>query len=269
MATKNKKKSGPRVLFFDIETSPLLAFVWGLFEQNVALNQIHTDWHVLSWSAKWLGSPAKSAMYMDQRRAKNIEDDSHILKALWKLLDEADIVVTQNGKRFDVKKLNARFIMHGMQPPSPFKHIDTLEIAKRNFGFTSNKLEFMTDKLNTKYKKLKHEKFAGFELWRQCLAGNTAAWNAMKKYNVYDVLALEELYHKLSPWDSTINFSLYHDGTEHVCKCGSRDIEKRGWHYTQKGKFRKYRCRDCGAWTRDSVNELSAEKKASLHVGVK
>jgi hypothetical protein len=265
-----KKRPGPRVLLFDIETSPILAYVWGLWEQNVALNQIHTDWHVLSWSAKWLNDPPSKVMYMDQRDAKNIEDDKRILAALWKLLDEADIVVTQNGKQFDVKKLNARFILHGMQPPSPYKHIDTLEIAKKNFGFTSNKLEFMTDKLNKKYKKLKHEKFAGFELWRQCLAGNRAAWNEMRKYNKYDVLALEELYHKLLPWDSSApNFSLYHDGTDHVCRCGSSDLERRGFHYTQKGKFRKFRCRSCGAWSRDTENLFSGDKKKSLHVGVK
>lgn len=265
--TKAKKKQGPRVLLFDIETSPILAYVWGLYENNVALNQIHTDWHVLSWAAKWLDDPPSKVMYMDQRAAKNIEDDRRILQALWKLLDQADIVVTQNGKAFDQKKLNARFVIHGFQPPSTFKHIDTLILAKKHFGFTSKKLEYMSDKLNVKYKKLKHEKFVGFELWKQCLAGNPAAWREMEKYNKYDVLALEELYHKLVPWDDSINFNVYHDGTEHVCKCGSTDLERRGFHYTATGKFRRYKCRDCGAWTRDRANLFSKKKKASLHIG--
>jgi DNA polymerase elongation subunit (family B) len=257
-------RAGPRVLLFDIETSPLLAYVWGLFENNVALNQIHTDWHVLSWAAKWLDAPATDVMYRDQRAAKNIEDDRAILKALWKLLDEADIVVTQNGKAFDQKKLNARFAIHGFQPPSSFKHIDTLKLAKKHFGFTSNRLEYLTAKLNKKYKKLKHEKFAGFELWKACLAGDRAAWLEMEKYNKHDVLALEELYHKLVPWDSTVNFSLYHEGTDHVCKCGSREFMKRGFHYTATGKFQCYRCKKCGAETRDRVNLFDEEKRASL-----
>jgi DNA polymerase elongation subunit (family B) len=244
---RKQKQQGPRVLLFDIETSPILAYVWKLFDQNVALNQIHTDWHVLSWSAKWLDDPPSKIMYRDQRSAKNIEDDSQILKALWKLLDAADIVVTQNGKAFDQKKLNARFIIHGFQPPSTYKHIDTLAIAKKHFGFTSNKLEYMTEKLNKKYKKLKHEKFAGFEMWRQCLAGNVAAWRAMEKYNKYDVLALEELYHKLVPWDDSVNFNLYHGGIDHVCRCGSTEFERRGYHFTATGKFQRYRCKKCGA----------------------
>src|ERR1700722_10331801 len=145
-----------KVLLFDIETAPIIGYVWGLWDQTVGLNQIKSDWHLLSWSAKWLDDPASKVMYMDQRNEKNIENDKNILKALWKLLDAADVVITQNGIRFDSKKVNARFILNGMKPPSSYKHIDTCKIASRVFGFTSNKLEYLTDKLNTKYKKLKH-----------------------------------------------------------------------------------------------------------------
>jgi len=264
--SKKPAKAGPRVLLFDIETSPILGYVWQLWDQNIALNQIHTDWHLLSWAAKWLDTPASETMYMDQRSARNIEDDRAILKVLWALLDEAEIVVTQNGVKFDQKKLNARFVIHGMQPPSSFKHIDTFLLAKKHFGFTSNKLEYMTDKLCVKYKKQKHKKFAGFELWRECLAGNLAAWREMEKYNRYDVLSLEELFKKLIPWDSTINFNLYHDDAAHTCKCGSRDFKKQGWHYSGLGKFQRYRCKKCGAETRDRTNQFSKEKQASLRL---
>lgn len=263
-----QKKQGPRVLLFDIETSPILAYVWGIWENNVALNQIHTDWHVLSWAAKWLDDPPSAIMYRDQRDAKSIENDAAILKSLWKLLDEADIVVTQNGRAFDEKKLNARFIMNGFQPPSPFKHIDTKLLAQKKFGFTSNKLEYMTDKLCKKYKKQKHRKYAGFELWKECLAGNRDAWNHMERYNKYDVLSLEELYRKLSPWDSSVNFSLYSDRTEHTCSCGSHDVQRRGIVYTRVGKYRRYQCNKCGRWTRSRENLFDKQKRKSLHAGI-
>lgn len=243
----------------------MLGYVWGLWDNNVALNQIHTDWYILSWAAKWLG--AEDVMYMDSRGAKNIENDKPLLKRLWQLLDEADIVVTQNGKKFDQKKVFARFVLNGMQPPSSFKHIDTLLLAKKHFAFTSNKLEYMTEKLNKKYKKLKHKKFPGFELWSACLAGKPAAWKEMEKYNRHDVLALEELYRILQPWDSTVNFNLYNDGTEHVCKCGSTDHKKQGWFYTQVSKFQRYRCYECGAETRDRVNAFSLDKRSGIRVG--
>ena len=255
----------PKVLVLDIETAPIIAYVWGLWENNVALNQIVKDWHVLSWSAKWLDSP--KVMYKDQRNKKNIEDDKDLLKGIWKLLDEADIIITQNGRKFDQKKLNARFVINGMQPPSSYKHIDTCLLAKKHFGFTSNKLEYMTDKLCKKYKKQSHKKFPGQELWTECLKGNLEAWQEMEKYNKYDVLSLEELYYVLIPWDSSINFNLYNDSTEHTCKCGSKDLQKYGFAYTSVSKFQRYKCKSCGSESRDRVNLFDKAKKKSLKAG--
>ncbi len=262
-----KKRSGPKVLIFDIETKPLLGYVWSIWEQNVALNQIHTDWSVLSWSAKWLDDPPSKTMYADLRKSKNVDNDKPLLQGIWNLLNEADIVITQNGNSFDIKKLNARFILNGMQPPSSYKRIDTKMLASKHFNFTSNKLEYMTDKLCKKYKKLKHTKFPGFEMWAECMKGNQAAWKEMEKYNKYDVLALEELYKILIPWDSTINFDLYSESSEITCKCGSSDVKPRGYAYTSTAKFQKWRCTKCGAETRGRTNLFSAEKKASIRAG--
>ena len=264
---KQVKPRLPKVLLFDIETAPILGHVWQLWENNVALNQVESDWYILSWSAKWLGADDDDVIYMDQRKARDIENDKRILKGIWKLLDKADVVITQNGKSFDQKKLNARFILNGMQPPSSYKHIDTKIIAKKHFAFTSNKLEYMTDKLCVKYKKLKHTLFPGFEMWKECLAGNQEAWKEMERYNKQDVLALEELYTKLIPWDSSINFNVYHDGTQNFCKCGSSTFIKNGFYYTNVSKFQKYRCKECGAETRDRANMFSKEKKQSLNLG--
>lgn len=260
-------KNGPKVLLLDIETSPILAHVWALFDQNVALNQIEREWFVLSWSAKWLGDPPSKIMYMDQRRAKDIENDSRILKEIWALLDDADIVITQNGKKFDIKKLNARFMAHGFQPPSSFKQIDTLVIAKKYFAFTSNKLEWMTGKFCKKHKKSQHKKYPGFMLWSECLKGNIEAWKEMEKYNKADVTSLEELYYKLIPWDSSLNFNLYHEGTENTCKCGSTKFIKKGFHYTSTGRYQRFRCTGCGAETKGRLNTFTKAKRQSLRTG--
>jgi len=113
--------NGPKILVFDIETSPITAYTWGLFKQNIGLNQIKSDWHLLMWAAKWYGEPASKLMSMDNSKAKNIQDDKRLIQGLWKLLDEADIIITQNGDAFDVKKFNARAAIHGLLPPSPYK----------------------------------------------------------------------------------------------------------------------------------------------------
>lgn len=264
--------SKPNILILDVETAPILGYVWQLWENNLGLNQIERDWFILSWSAKWLESadkkivfgPHRKVMYRDQRNKKNMEDDSKILKEIWELMDAADIILTQNGKRFDSKRLNARFVLNGMKPPSPYKHIDTNQIARQKFGFTSNKLEYMTNKLCKKYKKSKHAKFSGFELWRECLANNLEAWKEMEKYNKYDVLSLEELFHVLSPWDSSVNFNLYHDLEQHICNCGSTEVVARGYSYTAQGKYQRYVCKSCGAWSKSAENLFTKEKRASL-----
>jgi hypothetical protein len=258
--------TGPKILLLDIETAPMLGYVWSLWENNVALNQLHSDWYILSWSAKWLGSPEDQVMYMDQRNEKNIEDDSKILRVIWDLLDEADIVLTQNGIKFDIPKLNARFIQHGFPPPSSFRHIDTARIARARFGFTSNKLEYMTDKLCVKYKKSKHKKFEGFSLWKECMVGNLEAWKEMEEYNKYDVLSLEELYTKLAPWDKTINFNVYNNDFISRCSCGSSEFKEAGFHYTNRAKYKKHVCVICGKEHRDTENLLTKEKRKSMKV---
>lgn len=254
--------SKPRILVIDIETSPLITYTWGLFDQNIGLNQVVEDWHLLSFAAKFLDE--KKVHYMDQRNAKKISDDKPLLQAIWKLLDEADIVIGQNSKSFDIKKIFARFIMHGMKPPSSFKQVDTMRISKKYFAMTSNKLEYLSSKLCTKYKKLTHKKFSGFELWKECLKGNKAAWEEMKKYNVYDTLATEELYLKLQPYDNSINLNLYTDTESTICSCGSSKFNRNGFAYTSSGRFQRYSCSSCGAEVRGKNNLLSKEKVKSL-----
>jgi hypothetical protein len=268
-------KGKPKILLVDIETAPILGHVWGLFDNNVALNQIVKDWHLLSWSAKWLDSKEiiysknrkTNIMYQDQSKKQNIEDDKDLALGIWKLLDEADIVIGQNSKRFDIKKLNARFKFHDFQPPSSFRQIDTLVIAKKHFAFTSNKLEYLTDKFCKKYKKLKHKKFPGHELWNQCLKNNKEAWTEMKRYNTHDVLSTEEIYYQLIPWDNTINFNVYHDSLEFICTCGSKKFISKGYHYTSTGKFSRHKCKACGSEIRGTKNLFDKEKRDSLMKG--
>lgn len=257
----------PRILIYDIETAPILAHVWGLFDQQIGLGQVKTDRHMLSWAAKWYGEPASKVMYQDQSKAKRIEDDKALVKALGELLDEADIVITQNGKKFDNKIVNARLAIHGLPPPSPAKQIDTLALAKKHFAFTSNKLEYMSDKLNTKYKKLKHAKFSGFSLWNECLKGNKAAWAEMKKYNIHDVLATEELYEKLAPWGTGVDFNVYSESLVNKCNCGGTKFKHNGHQYSAAGKFRRFKCLKCGANHQErgqANNLLSDDKRKSL-----
>lgn len=256
----------PKILFVDIETAPILGYVWTLWQNNLGLNQIAKEWSILSYCAKWYGDP--TVIYEDTSRERKPENDKRLVRSLHKLLDQADIVVAQNGVRFDVKKINTRFVLLGMPPPSPFRVVDTMLEARRHFGFTSNKLEWMTDKLCTTHKKKRHAKFPGFELWRECLAGNTEAWKEMREYNEADVLSLEELYLVLRPWMSGHpNVGNYDEETGDGPKCphcGSTHVRRKGLRYTQVGQYPRYHCQACKAWSRGRLTVNSREHKANL-----
>lgn len=256
--TEPSKNVSPKILFFDIETAPLRAHLWSMWQQGVGLNQIESDWYMLSFCCKWAHSD--DVFYYDQRHAADIEDDFELVSKLWEFLNEADIAVGQNSKRFDTKKANARFILNGLPKPSSYRQIDTMEIAKQQFGFTSNRLEYMTEKLCSTFKKSKHKKFAGHDLWSECLKGNLEAWQEMEEYNRLDVLSLEELYNVLSSWDNKLpNFDVYCD------EILDMDVwEKEGFHYTQLGKYQRYRNKITGQQKRSRVNLLTKEKRESL-----
>lgn len=240
-----------RILTIDIETAPIESYTWGIWEQNVGLDQIKTEWSILAFAAKWIDK--KAVIYADTsgRGAAKVRDDKPLVKALWALLDEADIIVAQNGARFDLKKINARLVMHGFGPYSPVRVIDTLLVAKKHFGFTSNKLEWQSKYL-TDSPKSKHKTFPGFELWLECLADNPKAWAEMRKYNIQDVISTEKLYLKQRPWIAQHpNLGTYSDRAEASCpKCDSTNVQARGFQVLQQGRYQRFHCQSCGGWSR-------------------
>lgn len=254
----------PRIGTLDIETSPIIAYVWSLWKQNVGLNQILEDWSILSYCYKWLGQ--KGVTYEDVEGQENLRDDSKLLIGLWTFLDEADIVIAQNGVGFDIKKINARFIEAGMPPPSPFKVVDTMLEARKIARFTSNKLEWLSQKL-TDQPKSAHKEFPGMELWVECLKNNPKAWRVMRKYNPIDVIATEKVYLQLLPYiTGHPNVAAYSDEHEDIAcpKCGGTDVEKRGFTFTQTGKYQRYCCNSCNGWSRSRYTLNTKGKRLSL-----
>lgn len=255
--------TGPKIAVLDIETAPLQSHHWGLWQQNISLAQITIEWSILSFTNKWLGD--KAIEYLDTSAREDVRDDSELLARLWEILDEADFVVAQNGKKFDLKKIKARMVMAGLPPFSPVIVIDTLLIAKAEFGFTSNKLEWMTKHL-TKTKKRAHKKFPGFDLWTECLLGNPMAWKEMRLYNIDDVVSLEELYLVLRGWAvGHPNVAAFFPDEEARCpKCGSLDLTEKGRAFTQVGEYKRFLCGECGGYSRSRYTLNSLAKRKSL-----
>lgn len=231
-----------RILVLDIETSPNLAYVWGLFKQDISLSQLAEVGQVISFAAKW----------HDEKRVIFHSDhhDGHeaMIEAAWTLLDEADVVVHWNGTSFDIPWLNREFTLAGMSPPSPFKEVDLCQQVRRIFRFTSNKLDHVAQQLGVG-KKVGH---AGFGLWLACMSGDEKAWNVMRRYNIGDARITDGVYVHLKPWLKHPHVGLFAtDASVNICgRCGSSKLQRRGRRATALGVFQQFQCQGCGGWSR-------------------
>jgi DNA-directed RNA polymerase subunit RPC12/RpoP len=236
-----------KTLLLDIELAPALVHAWGLRDQNIGINQVIAPGYMLCWAAKWYG--AKEVQFSSRHA-----EPKRMLKRIHKLLDDADVVVSYNGKRFDLPHLNREFVLAGMTPPSPYKQVDLLNTARQQFRFASNKLDFLAQQLGLGAK-VKH---SGHELWIGCMANDPKAWVEMERYNRHDVVLLERLYDRLRPWVKLHpNHGLYDEPGVQVCtNCGSTRLQRRGFARTQVQKYARYQCVDCGSWMRDAAGEL-------------
>ena len=241
-----------KVLLWDLECSPHQVYTWGLFNQNISLSQVEKPGEVISFAAKWY---QKSKVTF---RSTFHDGKEAMLQSAWELLDEADALVSWNGKSFDTKTMNKEFILAGMTPPSPAAEIDLMLAVKKRARMLSNKLQFVSTAMGLEGK-VQHE---GFDLWRAVMDGDERAWARMKRYNIQDVRLLEDLYAKLLPWlPSHPNVTLF-DEAAGCPKCGSSNIQKRGFAYTQVSKFQQWACMACGGWFRSGKREAGADLRS-------
>lgn len=251
-----------RTLFIDIETTPNLAQVWGLWNQNVGLSQLVETTEMLCFVAAFEGGKPEfvPGRYHPINADEPDAGHAYMVARAHELLDEADAVVHYNGRRFDVPHLNREFLIGGLNPPSPFLQVDLLDTVKRRFRFQSNKLAHVTKQLG----------FPGkigvdFDLWKACMVGDPTAWAKMRRYNLRDVTELAKVYNRLRPWivgAPNVGLDPEHDGDRVCPTCGSERLIRRGYAYTGVSRFVRYQCRACGRYSRSGKREAGVDLRA-------
>lgn len=243
-----------KILSLDIETAPALVYTWGLWDQNIGLNQIVNQTRVLCVAAKFYGEK-KVYFYSEW-------NDGHdgMLKGIHDLMSEADVIMTWNGDNFDIPHLHREFLEAGMEPPAPSKNLDLMKIVKREFKFMSNKLENISNRLSLEGK-IKH---SGFDLWTGVMGGDPKAQKKMEVYNKRDVTLLEDVHDIIHAWIRLYPSVLLHEGgDEHACpKCGSSKRQRRGYYYTQVSRFLRYQCTDCRSYYRVAAVDARVKVRA-------
>jgi hypothetical protein len=233
-----------KILFLDLETSPNLAYVWGLWNQNIAITQIESSTEVICWGARWHGQEKVMFKSVHHHGKKAMLDELH------RIMDEADVLIGWNSAAFDSKHIKREFIENGYLPPSPWIELDLMRTVKGQFKFPSNKLDYVAQKLGVG-SKVKH---SGFQLWLDCMAGNAQAWKEMKEYQIQDVNLLIDLYEILKPWIRNHPHMALDAGDDLACRnCASENIIKYGTRIAANTKYQRYRCQDCGASLRGAI----------------
>jgi RNase_H superfamily len=239
--------SEPRVLLWDIESSPNLGYIWGRWQQDVL--RFEQEYHLLTIAWKWLGDRGVQVAGLCDYPlyAEDPENDYELVRLAHELFCEADIVIAHNGISFDTKKAQARMLVHGFPPPAPFKEVDTLRLARGHFAFNSNRLDDLCRALGLGHKR----ETGGFDTWLGCIQGDPAAWSKMKRYNKHDVVLLEKLYLRLRPWASRHpNLATIANRPDACPRCNStKGMVARGYMNYGSTRRRRYQCSNCGAYS--------------------
>ncbi len=248
-----------RILYLDIETAPNEGKFWGLFKQNIGINQITKPGYTLCFAARW--SDSSEIVF------SSVFDDGNLLmmQKMWALLNNADVVVHYNGKKFDIPKINKEFVLLQLSPPSSYKQCDLYHTVRSNFSFASNKLDFVCQQLGLG-NKVAHK---GMSLWDGCMVGNADDWKIMERYNKQDVRLLPRLHKRLLPWIKwPLSYALF---DSHPLTCGSC-----GKHKLVKNKvpvypgtvnaYDAFKCSACGANSRSRLPIKDANKPATVRL---
>ncbi len=265
-ATNEATGRPARLVYLDIETAPNLAYVWGHYEQNVIEHV--AEWYVLCAGWKWEGTgEVESAAQIEDPKAFAADpcDDIVVMAQLWSVLDQANIVVAHNGDRFDLRKVNARFAVHGWEPPSPYKTVDTLKAARRYFAFNSNRLNDLGRTLELGAK----AGTGGFGLWRGCMDGDDKAWAKMVRYNRQDVRLLQRVYKRLRPYMAN-HPNMANEGADPaacpICGADEKHLTENGIFRTSTVEYQRWRCDSCHGFSRSRRRFAGAEQIERVNV---
>lgn len=251
----------PRILIYDIESSPLITYNWTRWSDHGVID-VKQEWFLLCVTWKWLGESGVNYCGLNSFKSafkNDPTDDIRLAQKIHALFEEADVTIAHNNDKFDKRKSNARFLLNGLSPPSPYKTIDTLKVARRHFALSSNSLNELTKMLGFG-EKAKHP---GFSMWRGCMQGCEKSWAQMERYAKKDVVLLEKIYKKLLPWiDNHPNYGLYSNTDEPTCtNCGSLKLIKRGTSYAYTQAYQRYQCTACGKYSKSTKSMKSVKIK--------
>ena len=195
MGSQNRKA---KIGVVDIETAPAIVATYQFHNTTISEKQVIEDGYILCWTWKELGK--KEVVIRATPKGYGV-GYVESLKDLRELLDDIDIVVHYNGRRFDIPFVNKEFLKYGIPPYSPIMHVDLWNATHRAFNFERSRLAYVT-RILKQYKRMSTRKgeSGGFEGALACMRGDKKAMREMVKYNKLDVITTEEYFMLIRDW---------------------------------------------------------------------
>lgn len=242
-------------LYFDIETSPNIATVWGTGrKQWIDYENIIKERAVICIGFKIDGEKQADVLTWDKNQC-----DRKMLDKFGKLLAGVQECVGHNIDKFDMPWVRSRMLFHGLPPMPQIKTADTLQWSRRYMYFNSNRLDYIATFLGIGCK-VRTE----FKLWKDVLLkqnDHSHALHMMSEYCKHDVELLEKVWKKLQLYCPVrTHAGVLNDSEKWSCpRCASENVQRWSRWATAAGTIRnRMRCKDClGSYT---VSENTARK---------
>ena len=254
VVSSSNKETKRRRLIFDIETCPNVGLFWRSgHEISVSHVNITEERRIVCICYKWVGDKKVSYLTWDANK-----DDKRMLERFLKVLDKADEAIAHNGDRFDIRWIRGRCLKHGLPMPPRIATIDTFKEANK-FDLNSRSLAYIANFLGLT-KKTKNLTMPEYEeLMHGKRNRSRTLLKQMVKYCQNDVVVLEEIFHKLNPYNvPKTSIALT---TRECPECGSNHVVVNRYTKTAAGyKKVTFRCVDCGKYHTTARSRFENEK---------
>lgn len=251
----------PKTIVFDIETMPIVeqAFrQWTILSNYPGITFSADLSSIICIGWKVLGEKKTHCInaWDFPNWKKNKNDDSKVLKEFLQVCKEADAIITQNGKNFDLPFVQTRLLLNDLETLPETKHADTKKMA-RKLKLSSKSLARMGYLFGDQEK----TDSGGWSTWVDIYFKDCdKAKRHMEKYCKQDVRTTESVFNKLRQFAKGRNLlpnmndfrtkKQFEEDTNVCPYCGSENIYRNGCHYTATMNYQRIKCKDCGGNSR-------------------
>lgn len=239
------KEKKPKILFYDIETLPLKAYVWRTGKQYINYKQLEVkQYNIICITYCWNDSKPGKALVFDYKT----QDCTKVIKQFDELVVKADITIGKNSDRFDTKHINTqRMLTQDYGMPDWTAHTDDLEKQlRKHFYLPSFSLDYISELLGFGGKD-SMEMRDWINILEQTKDGRKSL-KKMVKYGIKDVEDTRSVWNRLSKHFKP-KFNMATFAQDHVCvNCGSKKIHKNGTRQAGKTKYQNWFCRSHGGF---------------------